>query len=194
MKSMIKKSEARFRVPVNQKHGQNRGPVSSPIWSFSIQMPSQALSELCLRWWTKPCWAWFCSEHHTCDALISMHVGEHTHDALISMCVHEHTHDTVISMSVCEHTHNGLISMHVGEYTHDALISMSVGETLKTLWFQCMCMSTPMMLWSQYVCVNTSMTLWSQCNFEERITNHADRHLLLLLPHQINLFLQSKWC
>ena len=217
MKSMIKKWGKKVECPSIKQHGQNRGPFSYPIWYFFIttwQMPPQAPSELCLRWWTKPCWPlvllWVCVcvrvSTHTCDALISTCVGEYTHDTLISMCVGEHTHDALISMSMREHTHDALISICVCEHTHSTLISMHVGEhTHDTLISICVCehthgalipvsVSAPMILCSQCVCVSTSMTLWSQCNFEERVTNDADRCLLILLPHQINLFLQSKWC
>ena len=117
--------------------------------------------------WAHP----WCSDLNMCvwahPWYFDLNVSEHTHSTLISMHVGEHNHDTLISICVCEHTHGALIPVSV---------------------------STPMMLCSQCVCMNTSMTLWSQCNFEERVTNDADRCLLILLPHQINLFLQSKWC
>lgn len=147
--------------------------------SFSItiwQMPSQVLSELCLRWWTKPRWAWFCSEFNECGWGHSRHsdfnacAWAHPWCSDVSACAHPWCSD----LNACMWAHpDACISMRVCEHTHDTLILM--------------CVSTPMMLWSQCVCVSTPMMLGSQCVCVWAHPWHSDLNITLKRELQMML-------
>lgn len=179
------KSEARFGACQSKTWSKQRLFLLSYI-SFSItiwQMPSQVLSELCLRWWTKPRWAWFCSEFNECG-------WGHSRRSDFNACAWAHPWCSDVSacaswysdLNACMWAHPGLASQCVCVSTpwHSDL---NVCEhTHLSAWSQCVCVSTPMMLRSQCVCV-WAHPWHSDLNITlKRVTNDADRRLLILLP------------
>ena len=125
-----KKKWGKVQSACQSKTWSKQRPFLLSYISFSItiwQMPSQILSELCLRWWTKPCWACFCSELNECGWGHSRRsdfnecAWAHPWCSDVSACAHPWCSD----LNACMWAHpDACILMRVCEHTHDTLILM----------------------------------------------------------------------